>query len=151
MDGREVEERWAISVLEQNVVLVSPQRAMPIGAKPTEKSVPREEGTSLKPLLDYLLLFIGTGFAVCIVSIERAKNVRFKYWASSLLAFEFLTLSAINLLVAALLIDQLYKVSEPNLLFHLFQVVQRAQGGFALLGFILSVILMKFMSFAKSS
>lgn len=143
-----LKDRWAVSILEQNVTLQSPEPAAPVTAQ--SSSAEQEEGNSFKPLVDYLLLLLGTAIAVCIVSIERAKNVRPKHWASSFMAFEWLALSGVNLLVAVLLIDQLSQVPEPNLLFHLFRVVQGAQGGFALLGFLLSVVLMKFISFAKT-
>lgn len=146
-----LKDRWAVSILEQNVALRSPQTVAQTTLKPSAAAVKVEEGTSFKPLLDYFLLLLGTALAVCVVSIERAKNIRIAHWANSLVAFEFLALSAVNLFVAALLIDQLSQVPEPNLLFHLFRIVQGSPGGFALLGFLLAVVLMKFMSFAKSS
>ncbi|HWN09782.1 MAG TPA: hypothetical protein VNO50_11030 [Pyrinomonadaceae bacterium] len=111
---------------------------------------PRKRAISYKPVLDYCLLVIGTLIGVVIVSIERSKKVAFKEWLSSLAIFEFITLSLVNILVVALLIDQLYEVPEPSFLFHVLKVAQASPGGFVLLGFILSAILLKFVSFAKS-
>lgn len=143
--------RWAVTILEEGLSLeTSTGREM---VEAVERPLEAEPAfwlndISYAPLFDYLLLLLGSGAAVCVVAIKQAEKIHPKHWFTKLRAFEFLILGTVNVIFVGLLIDQLYEVAEPSFLFRLLEVLQTSEGGFMLLGFVLSVLLLRFMSFA---
>jgi len=144
-------DRWLVSVLAQDIPLSSSvNTAITAQAPRTGTLAGQEQSSSYTFSLKYVLLVLGTVLAVCIVAIERSGEVHPRRWCSRFVVFEFLVLSAINILTVALFIEEFFKVDSPDLLFRLLKVVQGSPGGYALLGFLLSIVLIKFLSFAKS-
>lgn len=64
---------------------------------------------------------------------------------------EFVVLSVANVLIVGLLMEQLFGVPEPGLLFEAFKRLYGSSEGFVLLGFCLTIILLKSVSFARDS
>jgi hypothetical protein len=141
---------WEVSVLEQKIALSQPANTA-IVVQSRQSGVLKEGGHSGSQtfLAKYMLLITGTIIGACIVAVERSKELHPRKWLSWFFAFELLVLSAVNILMAALFIKEFFQVDSPDLTFRLLKVVQGSPGGYALLGFLLSVILLKFFSFAK--
>jgi hypothetical protein len=150
--------RWLVSVLERNINLPQTAAAAAVppvpasqSASPEEPSTPvADEQFSSTIFLKYAFMIIGTALAVCVVAIERSREIHPRKWCSWLVGFEFMTLAGINTLATAVVVDELFQVDDPDLLFRLFKLVQGSLGGYILFGFLLSIVLSKFMSFAKS-
>jgi len=136
---------WVVTILDQGVS-VPPQLSTRIesGGQVVER-----ETESIKPLLDYAFLLLGTLLAVCVIAISRAGELTPRTWLSGFLAFEFAVLAIVNVIVMATLMDQLIVVDEPNFMFILFRVINGTKGGVVLLGFLLSIVSLRFMSFVK--
>jgi hypothetical protein len=143
-------DRWQVSVLEQKVTLPQPTN-IAIAAQARQSGPLKSVGqpSSQIFLVKYILLIIGTMAGACIVAVERSKELHPRKWLSWFFAFELLVLSVVNVLTAALFIKEFFQVDSPDLTFRLLKVVQGSPGGYALLGFVLSVILLRFFSFAK--
>ncbi len=130
---------WAIKILEQDI---STDLA-PVGRD-------REGSAGASFLINYVLVFLGTAFAVVIFSIMRARNVRWAGWFTGFTIFEMGALGLTNVLIVALWIHEFYEVSEPGFLFHFLSVLQRSSGGFFVIGFVLSAVLLKFTDFNRN-
>lgn len=137
---------WLVMILDQGVAVPS---QLSTGAL-LEGQIEQREAESIKPFVDYSLLLLGTLFAVCVIAVIRAGALSPKAWLSGFLVFEFAVLSMVNLVVMGTLMDQLIVVDEPNFMFTLFKVINGTSGGVALLGFLLSIVCLRFISFVKS-
>lgn len=100
-------------------------------------------------LLRYLLLLLGSCAAVVVLAIERSQSLNIKKWFSPIIPFEFLVLGLANIIFVALLLNTFIKKSESSVVFECITVFAGPNFGFIFLGFIVSVLLSKFMAFAK--
>jgi hypothetical protein len=150
--------RWLVSVLERNLDIPQAVAATAVQSAQAQRSAqPQqsaklavEEQTSSTLPLKYIFMIIGTALAVCVVAIERSREVHPRKWCSWFVGFEFMALAGVNTLATAIVVDEFFQVENPDLLFRLFKLVQGSLGGYVLFGFLLSLILIKFVSFAKS-
>jgi len=98
--------------------------------------------------LNYSLLLVGSLLAVCFLAIERTQKLKPREWFSKMLVIEFLVLGAANFVFVALLMDTFIKDSSTAA--RMVSVVAGRTIGFLLIGFILSIVLHKFIVSSKS-
>jgi len=118
--------------------------------KVTIETVPTGGG-ELSPYITYPLLILGTLFAVVVLTWERHRKVTVPILIERLTIFEFVALSIANL-VALSVLAPAYRQIEPDAWgAKMLQQLTGTPLGHLLLGFILTVVIMKSVSFAASN
>ncbi|MBU8922948.1 MAG: hypothetical protein KOO63_14115 [Bacteroidales bacterium] len=100
-------------------------------------------------LLRYLLLLLGSCTAVVVLAIEKNQSLNIKKWFSPIIPFEFVILGLANIIFVALLLNTFVERSGSSIVFECISVFAGPNFGFVFLGFIISVLLLKFMAFAR--
>lgn len=100
-------------------------------------------------LFRYFLLLLGSCTAVVVLAIEKSQSLNIKKWFSPIIPFEFVILGLANIIFVALLLNTFVKKSESSIVFECITVFAGPNFGFAFLGFIISVLLLKFMAFTR--
>ena len=107
------------------------------------------QGESPSPFGDFLLVFLGSVLGTLVIAIERARSIHIAEWFSPLLVFEGVVLAIVNFIVAHTFVDELFSVGEVSTVFLILRAIYSAPAGFLLWGFVLSILLLKFISFDK--
>jgi hypothetical protein len=100
-------------------------------------------------LVDYILLALGSVLGVVIVAIERSRSLKFSSWPVGLVVFEAIVMTGATFVFCLLVKDQLYVAETASSATAILQVLEASPLGYGLLGFTLSVLYAKFVSFAK--
>jgi hypothetical protein len=105
-------------------------------------------GTELSSFTTYSLLAVGTLLAVVVLTWERNRRVSLRALTTGVAIFESITLVAANV-VALRVLAPAYRQVEPNAWgAKMLQQLTGTSAGHLLLGFILSILIMKSVSFA---
>jgi|GEM_PF-2470265 len=147
----------AVEVLERNVEVPERQVSAQASAVDDDSTEPEIDPSTVVFLAKYLFLLFGTALGVAVVAIEKARKVRPAEWLTELVWVELCVLSIANVLFVVLLVDTKYSASDTaalatggtSPLFALVKLLEAAAGGYVVLGFVLTVVWMKFMSFAE--
>lgn len=111
------------------------------------KTVPTGGGLP-SPFWTYPLLILGTFLAVVVLTWERNRRVSWQDPIKRLAVFEFVTLAVANV-TSLLVLAPAYRQVEPNAWgAKMLQQLTGTSLGHILLGFILSIVIMKSVSFA---
>lgn len=141
-------DRWVVTIAEQNVALPTPTAVAAATEPPSGASQEPSKPSFLQrfaPLVDTFLLALGTVVAVCVVAIRRARGLKPEAWMSRLVMFDLLIVLVINVTIAFVLSEY---VGDSIGLFNTLNALKKVQAGYAVVGFVLSLLLLKFMSFA---
>lgn len=150
---------WMVGQLKGGaavVALTTPNATPPVGtAKPgaeqkEPKNFPPETkvANQLSPWVAYPLLILGTFLSVVVVTWERHRNVTRAALAKRLTIFEFVTLAITNSIALAVLAPAYQKVDANAWGAKMLQHLTGTAGGHFLVGFILTILAMKSVSFA---
>jgi hypothetical protein len=96
------------------------------------------------PLIAYVLIGLGTIFGVTILSISKAECVFCKKWITSMYFLECILLLTINIYIYSSLWEHFSQYKEKNALVGLLIIANSGFLGPAILGFVLSAVLLKF-------
>lgn len=147
----------AVEVLERNVKVSEQQVSAQAPGTDQDSTEPEIDPSTVVFLAKYLFLLFGTALGVAVVAIEKARKVRPADWLTELVWVELGVLSVANVLFVVLLVDTNYSARDAaalaggntSPLFALVKLLEGAAGGYVVLGFVLTVVWMKFMSFAE--
>jgi len=146
-------EGWIVGKLKTGMTVelneINPIQTDNSGNKQAEVETESEEYASLN-IVSYALLIVGTLLAVIIVDIEKAKRLKPSMWFTPITIFRFVVLTFLNITFSALFLDAFLKVSETSLIVKLFEILSDTVIGFVFLGFAISLVLLKFVSFAEN-
>lgn len=139
-----LKSRWAVKITEQGVDLSSVIQQV----RATEDLEEGGSDSDLSFLFGYFLLLLGTALAAWVVMVERTRSLKPRRDDLGHLIFEFVMLGAINVTIVAVLIGEVFEVPEPTFMFSVLAIVYGSKVGYLLLGFFLSTLFLRFMSFA---
>jgi hypothetical protein len=144
-----VKNKWVVTITDQALALPSGAGTAtdkPQPAPPGARVIGPENQQHFAPLKDALLLVLGTVLAVCMVAIRRKQDIAPRVWLTRLVMFELAVVVLINITIAFAFAD-LY-VGNSSAVFHTLDALKKAHGGLAVFGFVLSLFVLRFMSFA---
>ena len=140
---------WAVRMSADTAASFTAEADSLVASLPAGSGRVDETEAGYRIVLRYVLLTVGTLAGVVVLSIEKAKDLRPKAWYSALVAFEAIMLCVANVLFTGLLLDSFVSRDDTGFIGDLVAAFAGPVWGFAVLGFVLAVLALKFLSFSR--
>jgi hypothetical protein len=98
----------------------------------------------------YLMLVLGTVFGVAVVSWERHGSIAGAPLMTSLAIFEAIVLMIANCLLMGTMVPAYFAIDSGSVNAKFFRVLTQSYSGHVIIGFVLSIVMMQAISFARS-